>query len=226
MATHPYPIPAAQRCPSPWLHTLWPQEPCFLRVTSYPLLSPILSSLGYIPLMRVVQSVRHTTRKSSTTLREGWVVHYSNKDTLVSWWGVASGGGVRRRGQEDLEERAGDSILKLFPGKTASGNESHRPQYGTALFPAGRSCSPALGGPPPGRLCSLQGMWRLETLSDPEVVLRLRDPDVHLLGGSGWAFVSPQMSQKRGQPLSAATSGPVQIRREGRPGARGSQGLL
>lgn len=47
--------------------------------------SPIpCSSLGYIPLMRVVQSVRHTTRKSSTTLREGWVVHYSNKDTLVS----------------------------------------------------------------------------------------------------------------------------------------------
>ncbi|EHH30182.1 hypothetical protein EGK_10798, partial [Macaca mulatta] len=43
-------------------------------------LSP--TSLGYIPLMRVVQSVRHTTRKSSTTLREGWVVHYSNKDTL------------------------------------------------------------------------------------------------------------------------------------------------
>lgn len=43
------------------------------------------SSLGYIPLMRVVQSVRHTTRKSSTTLREGWLVHYSNKDTLVSW---------------------------------------------------------------------------------------------------------------------------------------------
>uniref|UniRef100_G3TQT3 protein kinase C n=1 Tax=Loxodonta africana TaxID=9785 RepID=G3TQT3_LOXAF len=38
--------------------------------------------LGYIPLMRVVQSVRHTTRKSSTTLREGWVVHYSSKDTL------------------------------------------------------------------------------------------------------------------------------------------------
>uniref|UniRef100_A0A8C9KUQ7 Serine/threonine-protein kinase n=2 Tax=Panthera TaxID=9688 RepID=A0A8C9KUQ7_PANTA len=47
------------------------------------------SSLGYIPLMRVVQSVRHTTRKSSTTLREGWVVHYSNKDTLVSGRGGA-----------------------------------------------------------------------------------------------------------------------------------------
>uniref|UniRef100_A0A452VH04 Serine/threonine-protein kinase n=1 Tax=Ursus maritimus TaxID=29073 RepID=A0A452VH04_URSMA len=48
------------------------------------------SSLGYIPLMRVVQSVRHTTRKSSTTLREGWVVHYSNKDTLVSGRGAGS----------------------------------------------------------------------------------------------------------------------------------------
>uniref|UniRef100_A0A8B9J5W1 Serine/threonine-protein kinase n=1 Tax=Astyanax mexicanus TaxID=7994 RepID=A0A8B9J5W1_ASTMX len=35
-----------------------------------------------IPLMRVVQSVRQTTRRSSTAIKEGWVVHYSNKDTL------------------------------------------------------------------------------------------------------------------------------------------------
>ncbi|XP_026571135.1 serine/threonine-protein kinase D2 [Pseudonaja textilis] len=40
------------------------------------------SSMGYIPLMRVVQSVRQTTRKSSTALKEGWMVHFSNKDTL------------------------------------------------------------------------------------------------------------------------------------------------
>ncbi|XP_061452913.1 serine/threonine-protein kinase D2 [Rhineura floridana] len=39
-------------------------------------------SVGYIPLMRVVQSVRQTTRKSSTALKEGWMVHFSNKDTL------------------------------------------------------------------------------------------------------------------------------------------------
>ncbi|XP_043937572.1 serine/threonine-protein kinase D2 [Protopterus annectens] len=44
--------------------------------------SKIQSSMGYIPLMRVVQSVRQTTRKSSTTLKEGWMVHYSSKDTL------------------------------------------------------------------------------------------------------------------------------------------------
>ncbi|XP_035241178.1 serine/threonine-protein kinase D2 [Anguilla anguilla] len=40
------------------------------------------SSMGYIPLMRVVQSVRQTTRRSSTTIKEGWMVHYSDKDTL------------------------------------------------------------------------------------------------------------------------------------------------
>lgn len=37
----------------------------------------------YIPLMRVVQSVRQTTRRSSTAIKEGWMVHYSDKDTLV-----------------------------------------------------------------------------------------------------------------------------------------------
>ena len=37
----------------------------------------------YIPLMRVVQSVRQTTRRSSTAIKEGWMVHYSNKDALV-----------------------------------------------------------------------------------------------------------------------------------------------
>lgn len=41
------------------------------------------STMGYIPLMRVVQSVRQTTRRSSTAIKEGWMVHYSNKDTLV-----------------------------------------------------------------------------------------------------------------------------------------------
>uniref|UniRef100_A0A7N5ZU57 protein kinase C n=1 Tax=Anabas testudineus TaxID=64144 RepID=A0A7N5ZU57_ANATE len=41
-----------------------------------------LFSSVYIPLMRVVQSVRQTTRRSSTAIKEGWMVHYSNKDTL------------------------------------------------------------------------------------------------------------------------------------------------
>uniref|UniRef100_A0A8C6NVH5 Serine/threonine-protein kinase n=1 Tax=Nothobranchius furzeri TaxID=105023 RepID=A0A8C6NVH5_NOTFU len=42
----------------------------------------ICFSSANIPLMRVVQSVRQTTRRSSTAIKEGWMVHYSNKDTL------------------------------------------------------------------------------------------------------------------------------------------------
>uniref|UniRef100_A0A452TKH1 protein kinase C n=1 Tax=Ursus maritimus TaxID=29073 RepID=A0A452TKH1_URSMA len=40
------------------------------------------STSNNIPLMRVVQSVKHTKRKSSTVLKEGWMVHYTSKDTL------------------------------------------------------------------------------------------------------------------------------------------------
>ncbi|XP_056151850.1 serine/threonine-protein kinase D1 isoform X2 [Lampris incognitus] len=40
------------------------------------------STSNNIPLMRVVQSVKHTKRKSSNVLKEGWMVHYTSKDTL------------------------------------------------------------------------------------------------------------------------------------------------
>ncbi|MBN3323695.1 KPCD1 kinase, partial [Atractosteus spatula] len=40
------------------------------------------STSNNIPLMRVVQSVKHTKRKSSNVLKEGWMVHFTSKDTL------------------------------------------------------------------------------------------------------------------------------------------------
>ncbi|XP_064421271.1 serine/threonine-protein kinase D1 [Latimeria chalumnae] len=40
------------------------------------------STSNNIPLMRVVQSVKHTKRKSSSVMKEGWLVHYTSKDTL------------------------------------------------------------------------------------------------------------------------------------------------
>ncbi|KAM4625096.1 serine/threonine-protein kinase D1 [Polymixia lowei] len=40
------------------------------------------STSNNIPLMRVVQSVKHTKRKSSNVVKEGWLVHYTSKDTL------------------------------------------------------------------------------------------------------------------------------------------------
>lgn len=36
-----------------------------------------------IPLMRVVQSIKHTKRRSSTVVKEGWMVHFTSRDNLV-----------------------------------------------------------------------------------------------------------------------------------------------
>ncbi len=43
--------------------------------------SPTTSS--NIPLMRVVQSVKHTKRAGSKMIREGWMVHFTDRDNLV-----------------------------------------------------------------------------------------------------------------------------------------------
>ncbi|XP_061633090.1 serine/threonine-protein kinase D1 isoform X3 [Phyllopteryx taeniolatus] len=40
------------------------------------------STSNNIPLMRVVQSVKHSKRKNSNVMKEGWMVHYTSKDTL------------------------------------------------------------------------------------------------------------------------------------------------
>uniref|UniRef100_A0A674A402 Protein kinase D4 n=1 Tax=Salmo trutta TaxID=8032 RepID=A0A674A402_SALTR len=47
-----------------------------------PPLSPSPCFSSYIPLMRVVQSVRHTKRRASGVLKEGWLLHHTNTDTL------------------------------------------------------------------------------------------------------------------------------------------------
>ncbi|CAH6779622.1 Prkd3 [Phodopus roborovskii] len=40
------------------------------------------STSNNIPLMRVVQSIKHTKRRSSTMVKEGWMVHYTSRDNL------------------------------------------------------------------------------------------------------------------------------------------------
>lgn len=37
-----------------------------------------------IPLMRIVQSVKHTKKRGSKVLKEGWMVHFTNRDPIVS----------------------------------------------------------------------------------------------------------------------------------------------
>uniref|UniRef100_A0A8C5GMA2 Serine/threonine-protein kinase n=1 Tax=Gouania willdenowi TaxID=441366 RepID=A0A8C5GMA2_GOUWI len=43
---------------------------------------PIKAISSNIPLMRVVQSIKHTKRRSSTMVKEGWMVHYTSRDNL------------------------------------------------------------------------------------------------------------------------------------------------
>lgn len=39
--------------------------------------------------MRIVQSVKHTKRRGSKVLKEGWMVHFTNRDPVVSIHGNA-----------------------------------------------------------------------------------------------------------------------------------------
>lgn len=41
------------------------------------------TSSTYIPLQRIVVSVKHTKRKASKVLKQGWMVHFTNKDMQV-----------------------------------------------------------------------------------------------------------------------------------------------
>ena len=46
-----------------------------------PQLTPTMSN--NIPLQRIVVSVKHTKRKGSKVLKQGWMVHFTNKDMQV-----------------------------------------------------------------------------------------------------------------------------------------------
>jgi hypothetical protein len=35
--------------------------------------------------MRIVQSVKHTKRRGSKVLKEGWMAHFTNRDAVVSF---------------------------------------------------------------------------------------------------------------------------------------------
>ncbi|XP_064489728.1 serine/threonine-protein kinase D3-like isoform X2 [Ornithodoros turicata] len=57
-----------------------------------------------IPLMRIVQSIKHTKRKGSKVIKEGWLVHYTDRDPM------------RRRHYWRLDTKA----ITLFQNDTSS----------------------------------------------------------------------------------------------------------
>uniref|UniRef100_A0A8C7WXP6 protein kinase C n=1 Tax=Oryzias sinensis TaxID=183150 RepID=A0A8C7WXP6_9TELE len=93
-------IMSVSRPPSADLSPISPPTPLLLPRCPPALLIPDIHTLHYlydfecdvllcspstssnIPLMRVVQSIKHTKRKSSTVVKEGWMVHYTSRDNL------------------------------------------------------------------------------------------------------------------------------------------------
>lgn len=71
------------------------------------------STSNNIPLMRVVQSVKHTKRRSSTVMKEGWMVHYTSKDTLV-----------RRQSAPEESDASGDWDVRVGSRPPSRGIES------------------------------------------------------------------------------------------------------
>ncbi|XP_062906635.1 serine/threonine-protein kinase D1 isoform X2 [Mobula hypostoma] len=80
------------------------------------------STSNNIPLMRVVQSVKHTKRRSSTVLKEGWMVHFTSKDNLRKrhYWRLDSKCITlfqNDTGSKYYKEIPLSEILSLEPGK-------------------------------------------------------------------------------------------------------------
>ncbi|XP_041927431.1 serine/threonine-protein kinase D1 isoform X1 [Alosa sapidissima] len=81
------------------------------------------STSNNIPLMRVVQSVKHTKRKSSNVLKEGWLVHFTSKDTLRKrhYWRLDSKCITlfqNETGSKYYKEIPLSEVLSLEPAKT------------------------------------------------------------------------------------------------------------
>ncbi|KAL7861776.1 hypothetical protein SRHO_G00132170 [Serrasalmus rhombeus] len=76
-----------------------------------------------IPLMRVVQSIKHTKRKTSNVMKEGWLVHFTSKDTLRKrhYWRLDSKCITlfqNDTGSKYYKEIPLSEILSLEPAKT------------------------------------------------------------------------------------------------------------
>ncbi|KAM6973634.1 serine/threonine-protein kinase D1 [Aplochiton taeniatus] len=83
------------------------------------------STSNNIPLMRVVQSVKNTKRKSSKVMKEGWLVHFTSKDTLRKrhYWRLDSKCITlfqNDSGSKYYKEIPLSEVLSLDPAKTFS----------------------------------------------------------------------------------------------------------
>lgn len=94
-----------------------------------------------IPLMRIVQSVKHTKRRTPgqqlQVIKEGWLVHFTNKDKLVRrhYWRVDTASitlFVSESSSKYFREILLGDILAVDTARNLSGSESHCFQIRTA----------------------------------------------------------------------------------------------
>ncbi len=83
-----------------------------------------------IPLMRIVQSVKHTKRRSGQAIKEGWLVHFTNKEKPVKrhYWRLDSKAitmFVSDQGSKYYKEIPLNEILTVDTARNLSGNEAH-----------------------------------------------------------------------------------------------------
>ncbi|KAI2654408.1 Serine/threonine-protein kinase D1 [Labeo rohita] len=117
------------------------------------------STSNNIPLMRVVQSVKHTKRKSSNVMKEGWLVHFTSKDTLRKrhYWRLDSKCITlfqNDTGSKYYKEIPLSEVLSLEPAKTFNllpeGANPHCFEIATAslVYYVGENLARADGGTP------------------------------------------------------------------------------
>ncbi|XP_059376463.1 serine/threonine-protein kinase D1-like isoform X2 [Carassius carassius] len=115
------------------------------------------STSNNIPLMRVVQSIKHTKRKSSSVMKEGWLVHFNSKDTLRKrhYWRLDSKCITlfqNDSGSKYYKEIPLSEVLSLEPAKTFNllpeGANPHCFEIATAslVYYVGENLARAEGG--------------------------------------------------------------------------------
>lgn len=83
-----------------------------------------------IPLMRIVQSVKHTKRRAGHAMKEGWLVHFTSKDKNVKrhYWRLDSKAitlYISDQGSKYYKEIPLNEILAVETAKTLKGDVLH-----------------------------------------------------------------------------------------------------
>lgn len=83
-----------------------------------------------IPLMRIVQSVKHTKRRNGQAIKEGWLVHFTNKEKVIKrhYWRLDSKAitmFVSDQGSKYHKEMPLNEILTVDTARNLTGNEAH-----------------------------------------------------------------------------------------------------